>query len=93
MGAIYTLDGIELANGLQGSKACDEAIQAACNAADERGEDVELVDDDGYWLVHPAVWSGGEHGNPARKCREAADFICELDASGDAYNAGWARLR
>lgn len=55
MAAIYTMDGNELSAGLQGCRVCDEAIQAAERTADKRREDVHLVDDDGEWIVHPAV--------------------------------------
>lgn len=51
--SIYTQDGAELTTGLQVSAVSDEAIQAAERWADRRGEDVELHDDDGVWLVHP----------------------------------------
>jgi len=79
MAAIYNYQtGDEITAGLQGCKTCDEALQAAQRAADDKGEDVELVDDDGRWLVHPATWSGGEHGNPVRKHREPADFLGKL---------------
>lgn len=54
MANIYDpIDGTALAEGMQGSNACDEAWQAACAMAAERGSDVELEDDDGEWLVHP----------------------------------------
>jgi hypothetical protein len=92
MAAIYSLDGNEITVGLQGCNVCDEALQTAKRIADDRNECVELVDDDGRWLVHPAVWTGGEHGNPVRKHREDADFICELDASDEEYAAAMARL-
>jgi len=55
MAAIYTLDGNELTAGLQGCNVSDEAIQAAERHADNLGTDVHLVDDDGEWIVHPAV--------------------------------------
>lgn len=56
MAAIYDpMDGTELCAGLQGCTVCDEAILAAERRADALGRDVELVDDDGPWLVHPAV--------------------------------------
>ena len=55
MAAIYTMDGNELTAGLQGCNTCDEAIQAAHLLADSLGTDVHLVDDDGEWIVHPAV--------------------------------------
>lgn len=53
MAAIYTMDGNEICNGLQGCDACDEAILTAKQIAKRRGEDVHLVDDDGEWIVHP----------------------------------------
>lgn len=55
MAAIYALDGNELTTGLQGCDVCDEAILAAEAIADQRNETVHLVDDDGEWLVTPAV--------------------------------------
>ena len=66
MAAIYDYEtGDEITAGLQGCQVCDEAIQLAERAADERGEDVHLSDDDGEWLVHPRI--NGE--------REAADAL------------------
>ncbi len=64
--SVYAMDeeGGMLADGLQPSAICDEAIETACQLADQRGEDVHLVDDDGEWIVHPA----GPDGT-----REAAD--------------------
>ncbi len=54
MAAIYDYEnGNEICNGLQGSDACDEAIDAARGIACDRGEDVYLCDDDGEWVVHP----------------------------------------
>jgi len=82
MAAIYSVDGNEITVGLQGCSVCDEALQTAQRIADARNESVELVDDDGRWLVHP---SADGH-------RVDADFICELDASEDEYNAAMARL-
>lgn len=64
MAAIYTLDGNELATGLQGCKVCDEAIQSAERHADLLGTDVHLVDDDGEWLVHPARDGKREPADP-----------------------------
>lgn len=56
MAEIYDYEtGNEIAAGLQGCNVCDEAIQAAQRIADERGEDVHLVDDDGEWIVHPMI--------------------------------------
>jgi len=56
MAAIYTLEnGNELCAGLQGCNTCDEALQAAERYADALGADVHLIDDDGEWIVHPAV--------------------------------------
>ena len=54
MAAIYdTQNGNLITDGLQGCTKCDEAIQAAKRIADDLGEDVPLVDDDGEWIVHP----------------------------------------
>ncbi len=65
MAAIYDYEtGDEITVGLQGSDECDEAIRAARRIADERGEPVELHDDDGRWLVHPA----GEDGSHETDC-------------------------
>ena len=47
-----------ITDGLQGCDVCDEAIQIAERIADERGKDVLLSDDDGYWVVHPAESDG-----------------------------------
>lgn len=58
MAAVYTTNGNELCTGLQGCRTCDEAIQAAERCADDLGEDVQLNDDDGIWLVHPALPNG-----------------------------------
>lgn len=67
MAAIYDVEtGNEITAGLLGCDVCDEALQAAQRAADARGVDVELVDDDGRWLVHPAQEDGS---------REAADQL------------------
>lgn len=49
--SIYTLDGVEVAVGLNTCKVSDEAIDMAHRDADERGEPVELHDADGVWLV------------------------------------------
>jgi len=66
MAALYDYEtGEEITAGLQGCNVCDEAIQIAQRAADERGENVHLSDDDGEWLVHPEI--GG--------AREAADAL------------------
>jgi len=53
MAAIYTKNGDELTDGLQGSDVCNEAIRAAKRMARDRGEEVMLEDDDGRWTVHP----------------------------------------
>lgn len=67
--SIYTLDGGHLTEGLQGSRVCDEAIQTAQRLADERSEDVLLLDDDGDWIVHPAATDGTrEPADPATGC-------------------------
>lgn len=56
MAAVYRLsNGNPLTDGLQGCRICDEAMQAAKYWADELGEDVQLADDDGEWIVHPAI--------------------------------------
>lgn len=54
MASINTMDGNSLTQGLQGCDVCDEAIRMAQRMADERGDDVHLVDDDGEWIVHPS---------------------------------------
>lgn len=51
--SIETLDGDILADGLQGSMVCDEAINAALRIAIDRDEAVVLYDDDGVWIVGP----------------------------------------
>lgn len=52
--AIYDVEtGNSIAEGLQGSRVCDEAINMARRIATERGDDVHLSDDDGEWLVSP----------------------------------------
>jgi hypothetical protein len=54
MATIYDPEtGNTLTDGLQGSKVCDEAINAARRKAADRGKDVVLEDDDGTWLVKP----------------------------------------
>jgi len=53
MAGVYTRYGVTIAEGLQGCHICDEAIQIAISAARERGVAVELLDDDGEWIVHP----------------------------------------
>lgn len=54
MASIYDYDdGHPIALGFQGSRVCDEAVQAARRIAADMGEPVELHDDDGEWLVHP----------------------------------------
>lgn len=65
MAAIYEInDGMPLSEGLQGCNTCDQAIQAAQRAADARGEDVHLVDDDGDWIVHPMIDGSREPADP-----------------------------
>lgn len=72
MAAIYDYEtGDEITVGLQGCNVCDEAIQAAQRIADDRGEPVELIDDDGRWLVHPEDSDGN---------REDADFLGESES-------------
>lgn len=58
MASIYTMDGDTLTEGLQGCDTCDEAILAARQTADQRGESVHLSDDDGEWIVYPARADG-----------------------------------
>lgn len=53
MANIYSIDGMYLAEGMQGSSVCDEAWLAAKSIAAERDEDVMLEDDDGNWIIHP----------------------------------------
>lgn len=54
MSAIYDLEtGNTITEGLQGSDVCNTAIQAAQSIAKDRGEPVQLSDDDGDWIVHP----------------------------------------
>jgi len=56
MASIYHPEtGQSLCEGLQGCGNCDEAIRAAERIADQLGADVHLIDDDGEWLVHPAI--------------------------------------
>lgn len=64
MASIYTMDGEELSAGLQGCNVCSHALTAAEETADERGEDVLLVDDDGEWIVHPAINGKREPADP-----------------------------
>lgn len=52
---LSVMDGSLLSDGLQGCNVCDHAIQTAQRLADSRREDVHLIDDDGEWIVHPAV--------------------------------------
>ena len=54
MSAVYSLSGEVLADGLQGSRVCDEAWQSARRIAIDIGEEVHLVDDDGEWIVPPS---------------------------------------
>jgi hypothetical protein len=73
MATIYDYEtGYSLTEGLQGCTVCDEAIQAAERFADEREESVELHDDDGRWLVHPASEAGE---------RKPASFLGPLPAA------------
>lgn len=51
--SIYTLEGHEVAVGLNTCEVSDEAIDIAQRDAAERGEPVELHDADGVWLVSP----------------------------------------
>jgi len=51
--SIYTLDGVEVAIGLNTCKVSDEAYDMANRDAEERGEPVELHDADGVWLISP----------------------------------------
>ena len=51
--SIYTLNGHEVAVGLNTCEVSDEAIDIAIRDAAERGESVELHDADGVWLVSP----------------------------------------
>jgi hypothetical protein len=54
MATIYDAETTNIiTEGLQGSDVCNEAINAAKRYAKDRGEDVILDDDDGYWLVSP----------------------------------------
>lgn len=53
MAEIYTQNGDEITVGLQGSRVCDEAIQAAKRIAHDRGESVRLEDDGHCWDVYP----------------------------------------
>ena len=71
MAAIYSAEtGNVFCEGLQGCYVCDEAIQYAQEIADEMGEDVHLVDDDGAWLVHPLRDGEREPADPVDpECR------------------------
>lgn len=70
MAEIYDYEtGETITLGLQGCHVCDEAIRAAERIADDEGRPVELVDDDGRWLVHPAV---DGHREPADSLGEPA---------------------
>lgn len=67
MATIYDMKtGDLIAGGLQGCNVCDAAIQAAQRIADDRGCDVHLEDDDGEWIVHPAVDGAREAADPLR---------------------------
>jgi hypothetical protein len=75
MASVYDYEtGQTMTEGLQGCNVCDEAILTAQSMADNKGESVELWDDDGRWLVHPASEDGS---------REDADFLGELPARQD----------
>lgn len=69
-------DGQLLTDGLQGCDTCDEAIQTAQRMADARGRDVHLVDDDGEWLVHPAI-------DGARKLADPIEPETETDPDAE----------
>lgn len=66
--SIHTTDGETITEGLQGSRVCDAAIQAARRIAASRGAAVVLDDDDGSWLVAPSgrarawKWPSSEEG-------------------------------
>jgi len=67
MAALYDYEtGEEITNGLQGCNVCDEAIQTAERAADERDEPVHLHDDDGEWLVYPRIDGKREPADPMK---------------------------
>lgn len=53
MAEIYSMNGEELAVGLQGSAVCDEAIRAAKAIAKDMDETVRLEDDGDLFDVHP----------------------------------------
>jgi len=53
MAEIYTINGEELAIGLQGCSVCDEARRHARAFAADRDEEVILDDDDGLWIIFP----------------------------------------
>jgi hypothetical protein len=53
MAAIYdATTGETITEGLQGCSRCDEALIAAREWAEDWGEAVHLVDDDGEWIVY-----------------------------------------
>jgi len=72
MATIETTDGNEICAGLQGCDVCDEAIHAAQRHADGLQADVVLHDDDGAWLVHPAI-------NGKREQAEDIDHLFAAD--------------
>lgn len=92
MAAIYDYEtGDEITVGLQGCDVCDEAIQAAQRIADDRGEDVHLVDDDGEWIVHPAkrtndAWWAWHDADQARWSQdvEEAETRCAAWVAGES---------
>ena len=59
MATIYDGNGNELAAGLQGCNASDEAVNLAKRLANERGEAVTL-EDDGEWEIEPDEDAGDE---------------------------------
>lgn len=68
MASIYDVEtGDVLTEGLQGCNTCDEAIQVAQRAADERSADVLLDDDDGEWIVHPTIDGRRKPADPHEK--------------------------
>jgi len=68
MAEIYSMNGDEIALGLQGCNVCDEAIQAAKGIAQDLGKPVRLEDDDGLWDVFPdgTVSEGDSWDAPAK---------------------------
>ncbi len=54
MAAIYdVVSGYPITQGLEGCRACDQAVQTAIRIAAARMQSVHLEDDDGDWMVHP----------------------------------------